>query len=191
MREPIESVLIADDDELTLSAFRTFLPRRGIRAHTATNRAAALALAREHRPQVAFVDLQLGHENGLDLLRDLKSEVPQTRSFLMTGYSSVRSTVEAMRLGAVNVLTKPLYATEVMKYLDPAWQPDPIASVETPSAEQALWEHVHRVLYDCGGNKSEAARRLKKPRSWLRRFLARPAPITSAHHDDGHDDTVE
>ncbi len=172
----IESVLVVDDDELTLSAFRSYLPRKGIQVHTATSRAAALALARAHHPQVAFVDLQLGFDNGLDLLGELTRELPNMRAILMTGYGSVRSAVAAMRLGAVDVLTKPFTVAEVVKQLDPDWRPERDARIETPTAEQALWEHVQRVLADCGGNKSEAARRLKKPRSWLRRFLAKAPP---------------
>lgn len=176
MGTQINSVLVADDSELILSVFRSSLRRLGIEVHTATNRADALVLAREHKPQVAFVDLQLGFDSGLDLLRDLIELAPTTRMFVITGYGTVRSAVEAMRLGVVDVLTKPFHVAEVLRKLDPAYCPEESARIETPSAEQALWEHVNRVLADCGGNKSEASRRLKKSRSWLRRFLAKPAP---------------
>jgi two-component system, response regulator RegA len=190
MGESIESVLVADDDELLLSAFRSYLRGRGIAVHTATNRAEALTLARRHQPQVAFVDLQLGFDSGLDLVRDLQETLPKTRVFLITGYGSVRSAVDAMRLGAVDVLTKPFHVSEVLKQLDPSWQAEVPGRVETPSAEQALWEHVHRVLQDCGGNKSEASRRLKKPRSWLRRFLSKPAPSSRRRIEHDQDAQV-
>lgn len=190
MGDLIESVLVADDDELLLSAFRSYLRGRSITVHTATNRAEALTLARRHQPQVAFVDLQLGFDSGLDLVRDLQETLPKMRVFLITGYGSVRSAVDAMRLGAVDVLTKPFHVSEVLKQLDPSWQPDNPVRVETPSAEQALWEHVHRVLQDCGGNKSEASRRLKKPRSWLRRFLSKPAPSSRRRIEHDQDAQV-
>src|SRR5689334_5593712 len=129
----IESVLVVDDDELTLSAFRTSLPRRGIAVHTASSRAAALALARTHHPQVAFVDLQLGFDNGLDLLGELTRELPKMRTFLMTGYGSVRTAVTAMRLGAVDVLTKPFTVDELVKQLDPEYEPAAGERVKTPT----------------------------------------------------------
>ncbi|MDB4955786.1 MAG: hypothetical protein JWO36_3355 [Myxococcales bacterium] len=176
MGEQIRSVLVADDDELLLRSFQRLSPSTGIIAHTATNRESALCLAREHRPQLAIVDLQLGADNGLDLLRDLRVVNPTMLLVLLTGYSSVQTAVAAMRLGAFDVVPKPCSLKEIMQRLGGNSQGSAPVPLETPSLERAVWEHVHRVLADCGGNKSEAARRLNKPRSWLRRALSRRAP---------------
>lgn len=174
MGEEIRCVLVADDDEALLKSFESSLPRKGITAYTATSREAALELARVHKPQAALVDLHLGFDNGLDLLRDLVSEDPTMRVIVLSGYASVRATVDAMRLGAADVLSKPCTMAEIFDSISGARASGELS--DTPSAERVLWEHVHRVLADCGGNKSEASRRLRKPRTWLRRFLARRPP---------------
>lgn len=175
MREHIRSVLVVDDDEALLAAFSGALVRHKFEAYTATEHCNALVLARKHRPEAAFIDLQLGTDNGLELLRDLLHFDPKIRAFLITGYGSVSAATQAMRIGAIDVLTKPCTTDELITCLAPEWKPA-MRAVHTPSAERALWEHVQRVLRDCDGNKSEAARRLKKPRSWINRLLSRPAP---------------
>jgi two-component system, response regulator RegA len=175
-RSSIGSLLVVDDDERILFAFRRALPQWGIVPYVANGRAEALGIAREHHPDAGLVDLQLGTDSGLDLLRQLRSEDPRMVVVMITGYSSISSTVEAMRLGAHDVVPKPASFVEIIRRFEAS--PTTVATHEifTPSADRALWEHVTRVLADCGGNKSEAARRLRKPRSWLHRFLARKAP---------------
>jgi two-component system response regulator RegA len=175
MRDQVRSILFAEDDELLLQTLRQ-MSRLGVEVHTATNSADARALARAHRPQVVFADLQLGNDDGLSLLGELRAEFPEMRLYLMSGYGSISSAVAAMRLGVIDVLTKPFSLAELIALLDPQWRPHERHALETPSVERTVWEHVHRVLRDCNGNKSEAARRLKKPRSWIRRFLAKTAP---------------
>jgi two-component system response regulator RegA len=80
---------------------------------------------------------------------------------------------QAIRSGANEVVAKPITAREIVERIGG----ECLIPVETPSIDRALWEHVTRVLDDCNGNKSETARRLRKPRSWLQRFLSRPAPL--------------
>lgn len=173
----IRSMLVVDDDELLLRSFGIRLRQLQIAPYTTTNRATALRLARTHGPEVALVDLQLGADDGLTLLRELRDLRPEMAVILMTGYGSVALAVEAMRLGAADVLEKPFTFEELVYRLAPSRAPL-LPELRTPSADRALWEHVHRVLHDCGGNKSEAARRLQKPRSWLKRQLQRRAPKT-------------
>jgi two-component system, response regulator RegA len=176
-RRSIGSLLIVDDDERILEAFRRALPRWGITPLVANSRTEALVIARNHQPDAALVDLHLGRDNGLDVLRDLRSDQPRMLVIIITGYSSISSTVEAMRLGAHDVIPKPFSFAELIQRLDAARSAFEVTcEITTPTADRALWEHVHRVLADCGGNKSEAARRLNKPRSWLHRFLASRAP---------------
>lgn len=176
MGEPIRSLLVADDDAVLLKAFSSSLSRLGISPYTAPDRAGAMRLARKHRPDAAIVDLQLGCDNGLELLRDLKAEHAALRVVLLSGHASLPVAVDAMKLGAFHVLQKPCTLRQILRHLDSSDPAESTRVVDTLSAERALWEHMHQVLAECGGNKSEAARRLKKPRSWLHRQLSRPAP---------------
>jgi len=173
-RQAIQRVLVADDDIVLLRTLGLALRRTGnVTTVTATTRKTAMELARQHRPQLAIVDLQLGDDSGLDLVRDLRSEVPDIVLVMVTAYGSMEVAVRAIKAGANEVMGKPVTAREILARINGG-----VADlmIETPSADRALWEHVHRVLADCSGNKSEAARRLRRPRSWLRRFLARVAP---------------
>jgi two-component system, response regulator RegA len=171
----IERVLVVDDDDVVLRAFRISLERMQVDVFTATGRENGLRLARKHRPQLAIIDFQLGKDSGLELVRLLRSEHEQLVLVMISGYGSVELAVRAIKAGANEVVEKPVTPREILSRLRSSNVELP---VETPSADRALWEHVHRVLADCNGNKSEAARRLRRPRSWLNRFLSRAAPPT-------------
>lgn len=173
-RRVIQTVLVADDDLQILDAFRLALERSfNVTVVTATSLEAAVRLARQHHPQLAIVDLQLGRDSGLELIRYLRAADAAIALVLITGYGSVDVAVRAVKAGANEVIEKPVRVSEIFARLRGVADDGPL---ETPSADRALWEHVQRVLADCGGNKSETARRLRKPRSWLRRFLSRAAP---------------
>ena len=97
---------------------------------------------------------------------------------VLTGYGSIATAVEAMKLGATHYLAKPADADEILAALgrsgDAAGRP-PTPTPARPSLARAEWEHIHRVLADCGGNVSEAARRLGIHRRSLQRKLSRLA----------------
>jgi two-component system response regulator RegA len=169
----IRSILVADDDELLLAGFRRGLPPRGIEVYTATSRDEALRLARTQHVDAALVDLQLGHDNGLDLMRDLRKLHPHMQLIMITGHHTTSNTVQAMRAGAFDVITKPFTIGEILHHIHAEGTGVDLAPL---SLDLVIYEHVRKVLEDCDGNQSEAARRLKKPRSWLRRFLKRAAP---------------
>jgi two-component system, response regulator RegA len=170
----IERVLVVDDDVGVLRSFQYALQQMQLSPLTATGYDMGLQLAREHCPHVAIIDFHLGKDSGLDLVRSLRSEHQDLLLVLLTGYGSVDLAVRAVKAGANDVVEKPITPREIMSRLRVVEE----LVVETPSADRALWEHVHRVLADCDGNKSETARRLQRPRSWLRRFLSRTAPKT-------------
>jgi two-component system response regulator RegA len=174
------SVLVVDDDE----PFRTRLARaladRGLEVRTAGDVAEALlAAGRDDPPELAVVDLRMPGGSGLDLVRDLKALEPAMRILVLTGYGSIATAVEAMRLGAANYLPKPVDADEILRALAPEGMgltADASLPVGTPSLARAEWEHIHRVLGDCGGNISEAARRLGLHRRSLQRKLGKAPP---------------
>jgi two-component system response regulator RegA len=167
------TVLVVDDDERVLVTYDRYRAR-GRNVLTASNSDAACEVARNAKPDLAVVDLQLGKECGIDLIRKLKELSPSTIVVMLSGYASVESTVQAMRAGAEDVLIKPVSLTEIMRRLE--HEGDPLDAIETPTLERAQWEHVQRVLADCDGNITHAARRLGVERSTLQRWLRKQTP---------------
>jgi len=136
----------------------------------------AIQLARAHPPDLAIIDLRLGAESGIHLVRDLKAERPDLVVALVSGYLSVSSAVGAVRAGADVILFKPVTFREIVRRveegvpsLDPSFE-------ETPTLARAEWEHITRVLADCNGNVSMAARRLGIHRQSLQRRLRKFPP---------------
>jgi two-component system, response regulator RegA len=167
-------LVVEDDDQLRerlLVAFRD----RGFLAVGAASVAAALAA---ESPEYAIVDLRVGQESGLDVLRALLAKDPGTRVVMLTGFGSIATAVEAMRLGAAHYLTKPADADEILKALVPGDSEfSPVHETEeAPSLARAEWEHINRILVSVAGNISEAARRLRLHRRSLQRKLAKYPP---------------
>jgi len=178
MSEPGEAqtLLVVDDD----TVFRTRLARafreRGYAVREAANGDEALALAREESPELAVVDLRMPGPGGLDVVRGLHEIDPTTRIVVLTGYGSVATAVEAMRLGATHYLAKPADADDLLAAFARAEGP-PALDQPVPSLARVEWEHINRVLADCGGNVSQAARLLGLHRRSLQRKLAKyPVP---------------
>ena len=173
-------LLIADDDSIFRERMARALRARGVRVRTAANHKDAMILAREESPEWAVVDLRMPGPGGLQLVHDLRTLDPATQIVVLTGYGSIATAVEAMRRGAQNYLPKPADADEVISAFaveEPnlALEEDE-KSVTSPSLARAEWEHIHRVLNDCEGNISEAARRLGIHRRSLQRKLKKHAP---------------
>jgi two-component system response regulator RegA len=175
--EETRSVLVVDDDEV----FRTRLVRafaeRGLDARGADCVAAAVASASVDSPELAVIDLRMPDRSGLDLVRELKAIDPATSVVVLTGYGSIATALEAVRLGATHYLTKPADADEILSAFDrPSRLLDSTPDAdrhETPSLARAEWEHIQRVLTDCNGNLSQAARLLRVHRRSLQRKLAK------------------
>lgn len=171
------SALLVDDDAIFRPRLAEALERRGVRCQQAADAAEALTLARAHPPELAVVDLRMPNGTGLELVRALRADGLTGVIFLLTGYGSIATAVEAMRCGANDYLTKPADAEQLMA----AWRrangapraPQPLTP---PTLEQVEWEHIQRVLADCGGNVSQAARALGVHRRSLQRMLGRHPP---------------
>jgi two-component system response regulator RegA len=173
------SILIVDDDEV----YRTRLARafvdRGYDVKTAHDFDSALAIARDDSPEFAVLDLKMPGKSGLELVQALREIDPATKSVVLTGYGSIATAIDAVRLGATYYLSKPADADDIVAAFARGEAP-PLAVPETeyraPSLARAEWEHINRVLSDCGGNISEAARRLGIHRRSLQRKLQKYPP---------------
>lgn len=166
------TLLIVDDDRPFREALSAAFVRRGYEVRACANADEALALCASWIPERAVLDLRMPGSSGIDLLRALKRIDPNTEVVLLTGYGSIPNAVEALRAGAANYLTKPAEPDEVEAAFRGEARPvkdEPEA--DTPSLDRASWEHIQRVLADCQGNISEAARRLGLHRRTLQRKL--------------------
>lgn len=182
--ESNHSVVLIDDDLVFSSVLARALGARGFRVDTAPDRATALALVRQNAPDSAVLDLKLGAESGLALIPELLAAQPRLRILLLTGYASIATAVEAIKRGAHDYLAKPVDADQVMQALlgDTGDEADDDAPLEvhTPPLKRLEWEHIQRVLTECGGNISETARRLGLHRRTLQRKLSK-RPVRESH----------
>jgi two-component system response regulator RegA len=173
------SILVVDDNDPFRERLARALADRGYDVRTAANGEEAVFEARQDSPEMAIVDLRMPDRTGLEVLKDLLQIDPSTRAIILTGYGNIATAVTAMRIGAIGFLPKPVDADEVLAAFARGTDNSPEPTSETvhaPSLARAEWEHIHRVLDDCGGNVSEAARRLGIHRRSLQRKLHKLAP---------------
>ena len=180
---PPRKVVVIDDDTVFSAVLARALGARGFVAVTAADGARALALLRENAPDFAILDLKLGSESGLSLIPQLLAARPQLRILLLTGYASIATAVEAIKRGAHDYLAKPVDADQVAQALlggASETDPDPSIPAHAPPLKRLEWEHIQRVLAECEGNVSVAARRLGLHRRTLQRKLAK-RPMREVH----------
>jgi two-component system, response regulator RegA len=172
------SILLVDDDEVFRVRMARALRDRGHEVRTAGNAEEALALASAESPEYAVVDLKMPGRGGLPLVAELKALDPSTAVVVLTGYGSIATATEAVRRGAVDYVSKPVDADELLAAFGRGAGNAPALpeTASTPTLARAEWEHIQRVLADCEGNVSEAARRLGLHRKSLQRKLHKYPP---------------
>jgi two-component system response regulator RegA len=168
-------ILVTDDDTPYRSRLCRALRDRGHEVDEAATCAEALNTAARFAPDHAVLDLRLPDGTGLELLAGLLGAHPNLRCVVLTGYGSIATAVEAVRAGAVDYLSKPADADEILRAFDPDSETGPAES-DAPTLHRVEWEHIQRVLADCGGNVSQAARVLGVHRRTLQRKLATRPP---------------
>jgi two-component system response regulator RegA len=168
------TLLIVDDDELFCEVLEEALRDRGYRAESAHNIAEGLGKAQDLDPEYAVIDLRIGHESGLSLAAQLHARDENTRMVILTGYASIATAVEAIKLGVTHYLAKPADADEILAALHrDEGDPDVPISSNPLSVKRLEWEHLQKVLAECDGNISAAARKLRMHRRTLQRKLAK------------------
>ena len=172
----INTLLLVDDDRPFLNRLARAMEHRGFEVRTAETVAEGIAEVRRQPPGYAVVDLRLTDGNGLDVIEALHKAKPDARGVVLTGYGNIATAVSAVKLGAIDYLSKPADADAVYGALMAA--PDERAALpENPmSADRVRWEHIQRVYELCNRNVSETARRLNMHRRTLQRILAKRAP---------------
>ncbi|HSQ64143.1 MAG TPA: response regulator [Polyangiaceae bacterium] len=166
------TLLVVDDDDTFRERLVRALVARGVEARGAACGLEAKRVALTESPELAVVDLRLGREDGLDVVRELHAIDPTTRILVLTGYGAIATAVEAVRRGACDYLQKPADVDQILARLE-GDGPKPTGEGHVPSLARVEWEHIQRVMVDCGGNVSEAARRLGVHRRSLQRKLAK------------------
>lgn len=172
-----QSILLVDDDHAFTGALGGALRRRGFRVVASHDFDDAVIQAARTQFDLAVVDLRMPGRGGLELVAELHRIQPAANIIVLTGYGSIATAVEAIKLGAMQYLTKPAGADEILAAFA---RRTPSTDVNPPASprplEEVQWEHLQKVLTDCQGNISEAARRLGMHRRSLQRKLARGRP---------------
>ena len=169
---PGPRLLLVDDDETFCGVLGEALEKRGFAVSVAHNVPDARRLAEAEAPRYAVVDLRMPGPSGLELVSALCQADGAAKVVVLTGYASITTAVEAIKLGATHYLTKPTDADEIVAAFDRDEGDPQVNPAPRPiSVDRLEWEHIQRVLTECAGNVSSAARRLGMHRRTLQRKL--------------------
>ena len=170
------SLLLVDDDEPFVKRLAKAMEKRGFLPETAESVAEGKAIALSRPPAFAVVDLRLEDGNGLDVVEALRDKRPDCRIVVLTGYGAIATAVAAVKIGAIDYLSKPADANDIMSALLSKSESMPAPPDNPMSADRVRWEHIQRVYELCDRNVSETARRLSMHRRTLQRILAKRSP---------------
>jgi len=171
------TLLLVDDNVTFCEVLSRALEKRGFAVTVAHSVEQALPLAQDNPPEYAVLDLKMDGASGLTLVHALHDLDPATRIVVLTGYASIATAVEAIKLGATHYLSKPANTDEIVAAFGHLPTPDAPLNPQTTSVERLEWEHLQRVLLDHQGNISATARALNMHRRTLQRKLSKhPSP---------------
>ena len=176
--EPV--ALIVDDDDIFRNRLCRAFAARGWEAFGAADGTSALELSSQSSPDLAVVDLRLAGMSGLEIVQGLRALDETTCIIMLTGYGSIATALTATKLGANHYLSKPADADQILNGYERIMEglyPNPgLADSAVPSLARVEWEHIQRVLTDCEGNVSQAAKLLGLHRRSLQRKLSKYPP---------------
>jgi len=166
------NLLLVDDDETFCSVLKPALEKRNFQVSVANDVKQGIALAEQTEPEYAVIDLRIGHDSGLEMVKKLISLDGNTQIVMLTGFASIATAVEAIKLGAIHYLTKPANADEIVNALYKNEGDSSVEINQNPlSVKRLEWEHLQKVLMQHDGNISAAARALNMHRRTLQRKL--------------------
>ena len=170
--ETERSLVLVEDDAAFVKVLRRSFERRGYRVHWCDSLDGLRALLETAPPAYAVVDLKLGNGSGLECVKELHAHDPETRIVVLTGFASIATAVEAIKLGACHYLPKPANADDLEKAFESGDGDTSVPLDGRPTSLKSLeWERIHETLVDAGFNISETARRLGMHRRTLARKL--------------------
>jgi two-component system response regulator RegA len=165
-------LLLVDDDVTFCTVLKSALEKRNYEVLVANDVSNGILLAEQNLPEYAVIDLRIGYESGLELVKKLISLDDNTQIVILTGFASIATAVEAIKLGAVHYLTKPANADEIVRALNKNEGDSSVSISENPlSVKRLEWEHLQKVLMQHENNISAAARALNMHRRTLQRKL--------------------
>ena len=165
-------LLLVDDDETFCKVLKSALEKRNYEVLVANDVVHGILLAEQSMPEYAVIDLRIGYDSGLELVKKLISLDDNTQIVMLTGFASIATAVEAIKLGAVHYLTKPANADEILVALNKNKGDPSVTISENPlSIKRLEWEHLQKILMQYDGNISAAARALNMHRRTLQRKL--------------------
>ncbi len=165
------SLLLVDDDQILRQRMAQAFERRGYLVDQAQSVSEARTLLSSRSYPLAVIDLSLGDGSGLEVLSSVLEASKLARAVILTGYGTIATSVEAIQMGAVHYLTKPTHVDSILVALQEKEASEPDSPTEVPSLSQVEWEHMQRVLNDCDGNITRAAKLLGMHRRSLQRKL--------------------
>ena len=174
--ETAERLLLLDDDAPFRQRLGRAMERRGFTPVMAETVAEAMEIVRNDPPAYAVIDLRLEDGNGLDVVETLRESRPDARVIVLTGYGAIATAVAAVKVGAVDYLSKPADADDIENALRSGCEQKPPPPEHPMSADRVRWEHIQRVYELCDRNVSETARRLNMHRRTLQRILTKRSP---------------
>lgn len=172
-----KTLLLVDDDAVLLDRLSRAMAERGFEVRGSTSVAKALTAIGDQPPAFAVLDLRLADGSGLDVVAALRDARPSARIAILTGYGDLPTVVNAVKLGAVDYLTKPADADEITDALLAPPNAHASAPGHPMSPDRARWLHIQSVFETYNRNVSETARRLNMHRRTLQRILMKTAPV--------------
>jgi two-component system, response regulator RegA len=170
-------MLLADDDEMLCQVLARALTAGGYAVETAHDAASALRTAQSTPPDYAVIDLRLPDMSGLRLLERLRAVDARMRIVVLTGYGSIATAIEAIKLGATHYVTKPATAAQILAAFGRhSPNAEELPATRPLSVDRLEWEHIQCVLSGYDGNISATARALHMHRRTLQRKLGKHAP---------------
>ena len=171
-----KNLLIVDDDAPLRERLARAMEKKGFEVTQAESVKSAIIELKTATPSFAVVDLRLQDGSGLDVVKEIQKLNKESRIIMLTGYGNIPTTVEAIKAGAIDYISKPTDADDIAKALLAHPNSKPIPPENPMSADRVKWEHIHRVFELCNRNVSETARRLKMHRRTLQRILSKRSP---------------
>jgi len=169
-------LIIIDDDSLFRDRLKRSMEKKGFNVESFGNLKESIERINEKNFEYAIVDMRLENSSGLELIKLIKKNNPQTRSLLLTGYGNIATAVAAIKSGAIDYLPKPAEIDQIYDALISSKEILPPPPKNPMTADRIRWEHIQRVFIQCKRNVSETARRLRMHRRTLQRILSKHAP---------------